>query len=153
MAAVSAACHMARTLYTLHVLMSRVAAAELLKGTGLGASDAPASLARLLPAPTLLGLVSGPGINPQSVLDLFNVFTGVRAPGSCGPPVTLASLGEDMGLLREFTDFAVILFASLGMLAAALDQLRRRDSTPCCRSTTRVSSGMCMFFFKTSTTR
>ena len=51
------------------------------------------------------------------------MFTDVRAPGSCGPPATLASLGEDMGLLREFTAFAVILFASLGMPVAALDSL------------------------------
>ena len=125
---VAAACPVARKVHNVRALVSRVTSAELLKNTGLDQSSAFASLARRLPAGKLLGLVSGSGISPQVVLDLFIVFQDVLAPGSNGPPVTLDSLGTDMGFLREFTAFAVAVFASLGMSVVDLESLASKAS-------------------------
>ena len=125
---VAAACPVARKVHNVRALVSRVTSAELLKNTGLDQSSAFASLARRLSVPKLLGLVSGSGISPQIVLDLFIEFQDVLAPGSNGPLVTLDSLGTDMGLLREFTAFAVAVFASLGMSVGDLESLASKAS-------------------------
>ena len=63
-----------------------------------------------------------------NLLDLFLEFTDVLAPGSQGPRFTLDSLGTDMGFLREFITFAVILFASLGMSVQDLESLASKAS-------------------------
>ena len=114
-AAISAACPIVCKVFSLRSLASHVTAHELLKGTGLADSDAFALLSKQLQPSKLLGLVGGSGIKLQVVMDLFNVFTSVRAPGSIAS--SLDVLGYDMGCLRALTEFTATLLASLGMSA------------------------------------
>jgi hypothetical protein len=59
----------------------------------------------------------------QSFLDLFNVHTSVRAPGSGISGLTLAILRIDMGRMPVFLKFVVKLPVSMGMSTSALLEL------------------------------
>ena len=108
---------------TLQDSLPRVVARELLKGKGLENSDAPPMLPKAFKLQPPLNIINGYNMPIQALLDLFNVYTSVRAPGCGAFGLTITMLGTGMLRLLVFLEFVVKLLASPGMCASAILEL------------------------------
>jgi hypothetical protein len=120
---IAATCPAARKKNTLQGSLPRVVARELLKGKGLENSAAFPMLPKAFKLQPLLNIINGYNMPIQALLDLLNVFTSVRAPGSGAFGFTITILGIGMLRLLVFLDFVVKLLASPGMCASSILEL------------------------------
>jgi len=117
---IAASCPGTRKIYNARDSLAYVVAEELLKGRNLEDSDALPLLTTALKPQTLLDILSGSNISAQVLVDQFNIFTSIQAPGSGALDLTIEVLGRDMGRLHVFVKFVIRLLAALGMDASGL---------------------------------
>ena len=102
-------------------VLPRFVAHELLKGSGLSKSSVLESLTKVLPLDDLVGLIAGKEFELEDLIQLFNNYSAVMAPGARA--FSLRSLEQDLGPLPALEKFVIRLYACLGMDASNLAEV------------------------------